>query len=94
LQAIWYKKSIESLLGTRLQVKGFGVRQLAAALSSRELARRQTSFIQGPKHTASKLVPPSGKSGSKLPHSKALRAGSIFRAMAGRTGVIARPSDS
>jgi len=56
------------------------VRQLAAALSSCELARRQTSFIQGPKHgQQAGLV----ESGSKLPHSKALRVTNIFQGIAG-----------
>jgi hypothetical protein len=43
------------------------VRRLAAAFPPRELARGLSAFPQIP---ASKLVPPSGRSGSKLPHSK------------------------
>ena len=54
--------------------KRFGVRQLAAALSSCELARRQTWFTQGPKHgQQAGLI----ESDSKLPHSKACYLGRL-----------------
>jgi hypothetical protein len=58
---------------------GFGVRQLAAALSSRELARglAKSLLIQGPRYGQQAALV---ESGSKLPHSKALRASNIFRA--------------
>ena len=62
-----------------VETAGFGVRQLAAALSCRELARwlANSMSIQGQRYgQQAGLV----ESGSKLPHSKALRASNIFRA--------------